>query len=81
MSTKGTWTNVSHAEPCEICHNTDWCARTDDGIKLCRRVENEGCLRRSDSQGVEYYMYFPEGVEDSDKKTYSTPKEDAVYDV
>lgn len=56
------WRNVDTNNPCPICKRSDWCAYNDHYV-ICRREERPGGVARTDSAGVEYYMYPRNGAQ------------------
>lgn len=54
---------VSKGHPCDICGKPDWCTRSDDeNYAICRRVLQNGGIRKTDQSGCDYYLYKKKGV-------------------
>ena len=51
--------NVSKKSRCKICDKPDWCSESIDGeVSICRRIQRQGAIRKVDSSGCEFYLYF-----------------------
>lgn len=59
--TKTNLSNVSTTQPCPICGHTDWCAVSDDGLKIiCRRTQSGSIKIGEDASGIPYYVHLTE---------------------
>lgn len=55
---------VSRFYPCPICGKPDWCSVSLDGNAICcRRGAAAGGIPRTDRNGVDYWLFFEEGLD------------------
>lgn len=62
MAASGNFKNVTRQNPCPICGKTDWCSISEDGVWCCcRRVDTGEGIPKTDSAGVDYWLYRLDG--------------------
>lgn len=67
MSGPTTWATVTPESPCEICGKTDWCARSSDGRRVCRRISDGAIAQRIDRSGSVYWVHAAPGADGTDR--------------
>lgn len=60
MTSQSVWSDVSAAEPCQVCGKPDWCSSSDSAL-ICRRESTHPTLgegeHKKDRTGSEYFLF------------------------